>query len=108
VSALLALTNDAVHAVTEIVSSEEACGSAPPAVAGLRLGLRLVAERVGEDTTVELGGVALPADDDELIEEQGVLLLLDPEAASLLGDKVLDATGEGDQVELEIVDQVER
>jgi iron-sulfur cluster assembly protein len=107
VGALLALTNDAVHAVTEIVSSEEASESGPPAAAGLRLGLRLVAEQVGAETTVEVGGVALRAEEDEVVEEQGVRLLLDPAAASLLEDKVLDATVEGDEVEFGLVDQVE-
>jgi iron-sulfur cluster assembly protein len=107
VGALLALTDDAVQAVTEIISTEEESGSGPPAVAGLGLGLRLVAERVGAGTTVEAGDVSLPAEEDEVVVEQGVRLLLDPAAASLLDDKLLDATVEGNEVEFGIVDQID-
>ena len=48
-----------------------------------------------------------PAEDDEMIEEQGARLFLEPEAASLLDDKVLDASVEQDQVALTIAEQIE-
>jgi Fe-S cluster assembly iron-binding protein IscA len=66
-----------------------------------------VAERAGTQAKLQLSVVALPAEDDEVIEEQGVRVFLEPEAAALLDDKVLDASIEQDQVEFTIADQIE-
>jgi iron-sulfur cluster assembly protein len=99
VSALLALTDDAVEAVRNIVSSSDELPETG--------GLRLVAERAGTQANLQLSVVALPAEDDEVIEEQGVRVFLEPEAAALLDDKVLDASIEQDQVEFTIADQIE-
>jgi Fe-S cluster assembly iron-binding protein IscA len=94
---VLALTENAVEAVQEILSSSE---DAPELG-----GLRLVAEPAGTQMNLQLSVVALPAEDDEVIEEQGARLFLDPEAASLLDDKVLDARIESNQVAFTIADQ---
>jgi Fe-S cluster assembly iron-binding protein IscA len=99
VGALLALTDDAVEAVRNIVSSSDELPETG--------GLRLVAERAGTQANLQLSVVALPAEDDEVIEEQGVRVFLEPEAAALLDDKVLDASMEQNQVEFTIADQVE-
>ena len=96
-SALLALTDTAVEAVKHIVSS-----SAEASETG---GLRLVAEQAGTQTNFQLSVVPLPAEDDEVIEEQDARVFLEPEAASLLDDKVLDATVEQDKVAFTIADQ---
>ena len=96
---MLALTDTAVEAVKEIVSSSE---EAPEAG-----GLRLVAEWSGAQTTLQLSVVALPAEDDEVIDEQGARVFLDPVAASMLEDKILDASIDRNQVEFTIADQVE-
>jgi hypothetical protein len=42
-----------------------------------------------------------------VVEEQGARVFLEPEAASLLNDKTLDASVEKDQVAFMIVDQIE-
>jgi iron-sulfur cluster assembly protein len=99
VSALLALTDSAVQAVKDIVSSSDEL----PATGGLRL----VAERGGMTTNFELSIVPLPAEDDEVIEEQGARVFLEPEAASLLDDKILDASVEQNQIAFAIAEQVE-
>jgi iron-sulfur cluster assembly protein len=99
VSALLALTDYAVEAVRDIVSSSNE-GSETS-------GLRMVAEREGTQANFQLSVVPLPAEDDEVIDEQGARVFLEPKAASLLDDKVLDATVEQDQVAFTIADQVE-
>ena len=99
VSALLALTDDAVEAVRNIVSSSDELPETG--------GLRLVAERSGTQANLQLSVVALPAEEDEVIEEQGVRVFLEPEAAALLDDKVLDASMVQNQVEFTIADQVE-
>lgn len=85
-SALLALTDSAVEAVKNILSSSDE-----------------VAE-TGGLANFQLSVVQLPAEDDEVIEEQGARVFLEPEAASLLEDKVLDASVEQDQVAFTIAD----
>jgi iron-sulfur cluster assembly protein len=97
VSASLALTDKAVEAVKSIVSSSDNEAS----------GLRLVAEPAGTQANFQLSVVVLPAEDDEVIEERGARVFLEPEAASLLDDKVLDASVEQNQVAFTIADQIE-
>jgi iron-sulfur cluster assembly protein len=99
VSALLALTDNAVQAVRDIVSASEQVPETG--------GLRLVAERAGTQANFQLSVVSLPAEDDEVIEEQGARVFLEPEAASLLDDMVLDATVEHNRVAFTIADYVE-
>ena len=99
-SALLALTDSAVQAVKHIVSSSEEASEAG--------GLRLVAEREGTQANFHLDVVPLPAEDDEVIEEQGARIFLETNAASLLDDKVLDANVEQNQVAFTIADQLEQ
>lgn len=98
-SALLALTDNAVEAVREIVSSSDEASETG--------GLRMVAERAGTQANFQLSVVPLPAEDDEVIDEQGARVFLEQEAASLLDDKVLDASVEQDQVAFTIADQIE-
>jgi Fe-S cluster assembly iron-binding protein IscA len=94
---LLALTDSAVQAVTEIVSSSD-----EPSETG---GLRMVAEQEGTQVNLQLSVVPVPAEDDEVIEEQGARVFLEPDAASLLDDKVLDAKLEQNKVAFTIADQ---
>jgi Fe-S cluster assembly iron-binding protein IscA len=94
---LLALTDSAVEAVTEIVSSSD-----EPSETG---GLRMVAERAGTRVNFQLRVVPVPAEDDEVIEEQGARVFLEPDAASLLDDKLLDAKLEQNKVAFTIADQ---
>jgi len=96
---LLALTDNAVEAVKSIVSSSDETSEAS--------GLRMVAGRAGTRANFQLSVVPLPAEDDEVIDEQGARVFLEPEAASLLDDKVLDASLEQDQVAFTIADQAE-
>jgi Fe-S cluster assembly iron-binding protein IscA len=96
---LLALTDSAVEAVKNIVSSSDEASETG--------GLRMVAEQKGMRTNLQVSVVPLPAEDDEVIEEQGARVFLEPEAASLLDDKVLDASVEQDQVAFTIADQIE-
>jgi iron-sulfur cluster assembly protein len=97
---VLALTDTAVEAVRRIVTSAEEVDEAG--------GLRMVAERTGTQASFQLSVVRLPGEDDEVIEEQGARVFLEPEAASLLDDKILDARLEQNQVEFTIADQTEQ
>jgi iron-sulfur cluster assembly protein len=94
---LLALTDSAVEAVTEIVSSSD-----EPSETG---GVRMVAERAGTRVNFQLSVVPVPAEDDQVIEEQGARVFLEPDAASLLDDKLLDAKLEQNKVAFTIADQ---
>jgi iron-sulfur cluster assembly protein len=51
---------------------------------------------------LELTMVGSPDEGDEVIEEAGARVFLQPEAASYLEDKVLDATLVGDRVQFSI------
>ena len=94
---MLALTDSAVQVVTEIVSSSD-----QPSETG---GLRVVAEQAETQVNFQLSVVPVPAEDDEVIEEQGARVFLEPDAASLLDDKVLDAKLEQNKVAFTIADQ---
>ena len=94
---MLALTDDAVEAVRNMLSEELAETG----------GLRLAAERAEAGVNLQLSVVALPAEDDQVIEEQGARVFLEQEAAALLDDKVLDASIEQNRVEFTIADQIE-
>jgi iron-sulfur cluster assembly protein len=100
VSALLALTDNAVQVVKEILSSSDEVSETG--------GLRMVAERAGTQANFHLDVVPLPAEDDQVIEEQGARVFLEAEAASLLDDKVLDASVDQNQVAFTITDQIEK
>ena len=94
---MLALTDRAVEAVKEIVSSS---GEAPETG-----GLRLSAEREGTQASFKLRLASVPAEDDALIEERGARVFVDADAATLLEDKMLDATVDQDQVAFTVVEQ---
>jgi hypothetical protein len=66
----------------------------------------MVASPEGERMNLHLSVVAAPFADDEVIEPQhGARLFLEPEAATLLEDKILDASVEHGDVTFLIADQ---
>jgi iron-sulfur cluster assembly protein len=99
VSQVLAITENAAEVIRAIVRSS------PQEVPG-EPGLRIAASSQEEQRTAfELTIAALPAEDDEVVEEHGAHVFLDPEAVPYLDDKVLDARVEGDQVGFTLVEQ---
>ena len=94
---MLAITENAAEAIQTIVASS-------PKVPE-QGGLRIVARSEGEQEKLELTIAAIPAEDDEVVEEHGAHVFLDPEAATYLEDKLLDARVEGDQVEFALLEQ---
>jgi iron-sulfur cluster assembly protein len=96
---MLALTDSAVQAVRDIISSSPELDETG--------GLRMVAEPAGTEANLQLSVVPQPAEDDEVIEEEGARVFLEPEAASLLDDKVLDARVEDNRVAFTIAEQAE-
>jgi iron-sulfur cluster assembly protein len=97
VGAMLALTDRAVEAVRDIVSA-----SGESSETG---GLRLTTEREAAQAGFKLRVVPMPAEDDAVIEEHGARVFVEPEAAALLDDKVLDATVEQNQVAFTVVER---
>lgn len=93
---MLAITENAAEAIQTIVASS------PGPEKG---GLRILARSEGEQEKLELTIAAIPAEDDEVVEEHGAHVFLDPEAASYLDDKVLDARVEGNQVGFALLEQ---
>ena len=65
----------------------------------------MVAEQAGTQVNFQLSVVPVPAEDDEVIEEHGARVFLEPDAASFLDDKVLDAKLEQNKVAFTIADQ---
>ncbi len=97
---MLALTDSAVEAVKGIVSSSDAAAETG--------GLRMIGEQVGPQMNLQLTVASVPAEDDEVIDDRGARVFLEPEVASLLDDKVLDATVQQGQVAFTITDGTER
>ena len=94
---MLAITENAAEAIQTMVASSP---EGPE-----KGGLRILARSEGEQEKLELTIAAIPAEDDEVVEEHGAHVFLNPEAASYLDDKVLDARVEGDQVGFALLEQ---
>ncbi len=86
----LALTENAVAAVKEVVAS------APEAQESS--GMRIVAHEAADgQPSFELSIASVPAEDDEVIEEQGARVFLDSNASDLLESRELDARVDSDR-----------
>ncbi len=94
---MLALTDRAVEAVKDIVSSSE---EAPQTS-----GLRWTADQDGGRAGFKLKLVPIPAEDDQIIDEQGARVFVDAQAAQLLDHKVLDARIDEHEVAFTFIDQ---
>jgi Fe-S cluster assembly iron-binding protein IscA len=92
---MLAISENAAEAIRGLVAAPEVPDSA---------GLRITAPPTGE-ASFELSVAATPAEDDEVVEEQGVQVFLDPSAATLLQDKRLHAQVDAGQVTFAIARQ---
>src|SRR5256885_16929760 len=69
-------------------------------------GLRITAEPAGDgQAELEMAVVPEPEDGDEVIDEAGARVFLEPAAASLLDDQVLDAEGHDDHFHFSIEPQ---
>jgi Fe-S cluster assembly iron-binding protein IscA len=80
---MLWVTDDAATAVTEIAED------------GF---LRLVAHEADDGVEIETVVVDAPEPGDEVIESGAARLCLDPAAAEVLGDQILDVHAHGDHV----------
>ena len=94
---MLAITDTAAEAIKGIVASPQV-----PDGAGLRITARRESPAEGE---FEVSVAAVPAEDDQVIEESGAQVFLEPHAAEALDDKVLDAEIERGEVRFAVGEQ---
>jgi iron-sulfur cluster assembly protein len=85
---MLAIGQSAAEVIRDLVAAPEVPEGA---------GLRIAAPATG-DSSLEVSLALTPAEDDEVVEEQGAQVFLEPSAAALLGNKRLEAQVEGGQV----------
>jgi iron-sulfur cluster assembly protein len=93
---MLVVTEQARDAIQAVVSSTEA---------GTDAGVRVSVGREQDQPVFQLAVADVPIESDEVLEAEGARLFLEPEAAAVLDDKVLDASVEGDAVRFVIGDQ---
>jgi len=98
---VLAISEDAATAIRGIVG-----GPGVPEGAGLRITREETTDDSGEPRTdLRLSVVAAPQEGDEVLAEERVFV--DPGAAALLDDKLLDADFVGDEVQFSLDVQAE-
>ncbi len=93
---MLALTDQAREVIKGIVEE----GELGPA-GGLRI---TAANESNGDTALEFELAKSPADGDEVLQEDGAAVFLDPVAAEVLADKTLDVEGHGDHFHFSLVE----
>jgi iron-sulfur cluster assembly protein len=95
---LLAITETAATAIRSLTTTHEQSEEA---------GVRIVAREDADVATsaLELSLAAGPAEDDQVIDEHGAHVFVEPRAASYLDDKLLDANIDGHQVRFAVSDQ---
>ena len=98
---MLAISEDAAAAIRGIVGAPGV-----PEGGGLRITSEVNTDEGGEPRTdLRLSVVAAPQEGDEVLEEERVFV--DPDAAELLDDKLLDADFVGDDVRFSLDVQAE-
>jgi len=98
---VLAISEDAAAAIRGIVGS-----SGVPEGAGLRITREVNADAEGEPRTdLRLSVVAAPEEGDQVLEDERVFV--DPDAAGLLDNRLLDADVVGDDVQFSLDVQAE-
>jgi iron-sulfur cluster assembly protein len=96
---MLAVTEEAASAIDGILASPQM-----PDEAGMRVTAETgVTEEGAPRTDLRLTVVEAPEANDQIVEDARIFL--EPEAAALLDDKVLDADVAGEQVRFELKEQ---
>lgn len=95
---VLTLTSDAAEAVKTIAEASPGLPNDS--------GLRIQAQATGEgQVSFDLAMVESPDEGDQVIEEAGARVFVEPDAALILEDKILDATLAGNQVQFSLSEQ---
>ena len=100
---MLAVTSQAASVIDDILSADDEL----PDEAGMRITKKArkadIAEGRAQEPTLRLEVVEAPKDGDEVLQDAPVFL--EPEAASLLDDKLLDADLSGELVHFALKEQ---
>jgi iron-sulfur cluster assembly protein len=94
---VLVLTHDAAAVIRSIVESADISDEG-----GLRISARAITET---EAALELAVAEEPEETDEVVEQEGAQVFLEPGVAEALADKVLDASVEEEGVTFRIEDQ---
>lgn len=97
---MLAITESAADAIRGIVAAPEV-----PEGAGLRIASQPDASRPG---TLEVSVAEVPAESDQVLDQDGARVFVEATAAELLDDKLLDAQVDGNRVGFTISDQADQ
>jgi iron-sulfur cluster assembly protein len=92
---MLTITTNAAEAIRAIVEATEV-----PDEGGIRIA---IAQQNGAQASLELAISPAPLEGDEVLEEHGAHVFLDPMAVVALDDKSLDAHIQGDEISFGIV-----
>jgi iron-sulfur cluster assembly protein len=93
---MLMITQDAVEAITQALAEE-------PDSFGFRIAERTYSLN-GSGPAIQMELASEPEAEDEVIEDQGVRLFVEPRAAKTLEGKVLDAEVDGEEVRFALRD----
>jgi iron-sulfur cluster assembly protein len=93
---MLMITQDAAEAITRALAEE-------PDSSGFRIAERTYSLN-GSGPAIQMELASAPEDEDEVIEDQGVRLFVDPRAAKTLDGKVLDAEIEEGEVRFALLE----
>jgi len=94
---MLTLTDSAKDVVRDMVES----GGAPEGS-----GIRIASEQGADGSEgLSLSLASQPAEGDQVVDEDGSRVFLEPRAAAMLDDKVLDARRHEDHVHFSVADQ---
>ncbi len=98
---MLTLTPTASEAIRQLIEQIPTEDATP----GMRIAAGVAPDEEG--TALELSLVEAPETFDQTIEAQGAIVYLEPQAAELLDDKVLDAELREEGVAFEVLEQGE-
>jgi iron-sulfur cluster assembly protein len=93
---MLMITQDAAEAIAQALAEE-------PDSSGFRIAERTYSLN-GSGPAIQMELASAPEDEDEVIEDQGVRLFVDPRAAKTLDGKVLDAELEEGEVRFALLE----
>jgi iron-sulfur cluster assembly protein len=93
---MLMITQDAAEAIMQALAEE-------PDSSGFRIAERTYSLN-GSGPAIQMELASAPEDEDEVIEDQGVRLFVDPRAAKTLDGKVLDAEIEEGEVRFALLE----
>lgn len=93
---MLMITQDAAEAIAQALAEE-------PDTSGFRIAEKTYSLN-GSGPAIQMELASAPEDEDEVIEDQGVRLFVDPRAAKTLDGKVLDAEIEEGEVRFALLE----